>query len=243
MTNTMTEDSLCVIPARGGSKRLPKKNIREIDGKPMISYSIEAAQESNYINKVFVATDDEEIADVAREFGASVPYLMPDDICGDLVPSHEPAQHLAESLADEDDYRDTIVLLQPTSPLRIPSDIDRGIDKYSNSNSDFVISVTDIDPHYFHWAMKEGENGYWEMHFGDLYMKERPLLPDRYRPNGSIKIADLAALQDQGNFFGERCEVIETPRRRSIHVGDGFEFDLAESLLERRSSKWGDENA
>lgn len=239
----MSEDLLCVIPARGGSKRLPRKNIRDMDGKPMVTYSIEAARESSYIDEVFIATDDEEIAEIACEIGASVPYLMPDEICGDMVPSHQPAQHLAESFADEGDYRDTIVLLQPTSPLRTPSDIDRGIRKYLDSDSDFVISVTHIDPHYFHWAMKEGDDGYWKMHFGDKYMKERPLLPDRYRPNGSIKIADLPALQNEGNFFGERCEVVETPRRRSIHVGDEFEFDLAESILQRRSSKWGDDGA
>lgn len=234
----MIDDLLCVIPARGGSKRLPRKNIREMDGKPMIGYSIEAAIESEHISDVFVATDDEEIADIAREFGASVPYLMPDDLCGDLVPSHQPAQHLAESLEEKGDYRDTIVLLQPTSPLRTPSDIDQGIEKFSNPDSNFVISVTHIDPHYFHWAMKENDDGYWEMHFGDKYMKERPLLPDRYRPNGSIKIADLAALKDQQNFFGEDCKAIETPRRRSIHVGDEFEFELAESLIQRRNSKW-----
>lgn len=234
----MTSDYLCVVPARGGSKRLPRKNIREIDDEPMIAYSIRAAQETGLFDEIYVATEDDEIADIAREYGATVPYLMPDELCGDQIPSHQPAQHLANSLAEEGDKYEALVLLQPTSPLRIPSDIMEGIEKYENGDYKFVVSVTHIDPHYFHWAMEEREDGYWRMHFGDKYMKERPLLPDKYRPNGSVKIAEFPPLRDQGNFFGEKCGAFETPRRRSIHVGTRYEFDIAEGLLKQRENTW-----
>ena len=232
-------DYLCVVPARGGSKRLHRKNILDMDGLPMISSSIQAARETRLFDEVYVATDDDEIADVAREYDATVPYLMPDELCGDQVPSHQPAQHLAEYLAEEQGIEyETLVLLQPTSPLRTPSDITKGIAEYEDGDYNFVVSVTHIDPHYFHWAMEESEDGYWEMHFGDKYMKERPLLPDKFRPNGSVKISDFSALRDEGNFFGEKCGAFETPRRRSIHVGTEFEFDVAEGLLKQREGMW-----
>lgn len=233
----MTTNFLCVIPARGGSKRLPRKNVQEIDGKPMISYSIEAALDSDLFDDVYVATDDDEIKTVAREYGATVPYLMPNEICGDQVPSHQPAQHLAESLTSEGQTYESLVLLQPTSPLRTSGDILDGVEKYQSGDYNFVVSVTHIDPHYFHWAMEEDKDGYWKMYFGDEFLQERPLLPDKYRPNGSVKIADLSTLKDEGHFFGEKCGAFETPRRRSIHVGTQYEFDIAEGLLERREVK------
>ena len=239
----MSNNLYCVIPARGGSKRLPKKNILEMANKPMIAYSIEAAQKVKGIDTVYVATDNEEIADISKQFGAKVPFLMPDELCDDKVPSHKPGQHLIESISSAADPEGTLLLLQPTSPLRIPSDIKSGLDTHVEENGNFTLSVTHIDPHYFHWAMKEGDDGNWQMHFGDKYLDERPLLPDRYRPNGSIKIANLPALREEGNFFGENCNAFETPRRRSIHVGTQFEFDLAESLLERRESKWGNNDS
>lgn len=230
----MASEFLCVIPARGGSKRVPRKNIRDMDGEPMIGYSIRTAEKTDLFDDIYVATDDEEIKSVAQNYGATVPYLMPDDLCGDQVASHQPAQHLAKSLSEDGYDYDTLVLLQPTSPLRIPDDIQQGVEKYDNNNYNFVVSVTHIDPHYFHWAMEESDDGYWNMHFKDEYLKERPLLPDKYRPNGSIKIADIESLKKEGHFFGDKCGVIKTPRRRSIHVGTEFEFEITESLLEHR---------
>jgi CMP-N-acetylneuraminic acid synthetase len=234
----MSEQFLCVVPARGGSKRLPRKNILEIGGKPMISYSIQAALEADLFDRVYVATDDETIASTAREYGAVVPELMPESLCGDQVPSHQPAQHLAKKLADEGNKYDTLVLLQPTSPLRVPADIEDGVETFRSDDYDFVVSVSHIDPHYFHWAMEANEDDYWRMHFGDQYLKERPKLPDKFRPTGSVKIANLQALQREGHFFASKCGAFEVPRRRSVHVGTKFEFDVADSLLERRDGMW-----
>jgi CMP-N-acetylneuraminic acid synthetase len=202
----------------------------------MVAYSIEAAQQTVSFDDVYVCTDDAEIADIARDYGATVPYLMPDELCTDLSGSHEPCLHLADHLAEEGDPRETIVLLQPTSPLRLPVDIEDGLAEFQSGNYDFVVSVTHIDPHYFHWAMKERDDGYWQMHFGDRYLQERPTLPDRYRPNGSIKIADLDALAETGHFFGDNCGVIETPMERSVHVGTQYEFDITEFLMTKRDS-------
>jgi CMP-N,N'-diacetyllegionaminic acid synthase len=223
---------ICTIPARGGSKRLPRKNVRDLAGKPLIAYSIEAALETRLFDQVYVCTEDAEIAQVAKRFGASVPELVPEELCGDLVASHIPCQYVASRLPTSGEI-DSLLCLQPSSPLRSAQDIRDAVEKFSEGPFDFVVSVTPVDPHYFHWAVVPGEGLYWRMFFGTQYMKERPLLPPVYRPNGSIKVAKLSVLAATGNFFGERLGVIETPLERSVHVAEEFDLKLCETILKR----------
>jgi CMP-N,N'-diacetyllegionaminic acid synthase len=226
---------ICTIPARGGSKRLLRKNLRQLTGKPMIAYSIECALNTGLFDKVYVCTEDEEIARTAIPFGATVPELVPAELCGDLVASHIPCQYIAARVPDHEKI-DSLLCLQPSSPLRSPEDIRNAVDKFSEGEFDFLVSVTPVDPHDFHWAVVPnelpGENAaYWKMFFGTKYLKERPLLPPVFRPNGSIKIAKLNALAATGNFFGEKLGVIETPVERSVHVAVEFDLSLCETLL------------
>jgi CMP-N,N'-diacetyllegionaminic acid synthase len=221
---------ICTIPARGGSKRLSRKNLRELAGKPMLAYSIEAALKTGLFSDVYVCTEDAEIADKAVKFGASVPELMPAELCGDLVASHLPCQYLASRIEGAASI-DSLLCLQPSSPLRSAQDIQDAVDKFYSGSFDFLVSVTAIDPHDFHWAVVPGESGYWKMFFGTQYLKERPLLPPVYRPNGSIKIARLSVLAATGSFFGERLGVIETPAQRSVHVAEEFDLKICESIL------------
>jgi CMP-N,N'-diacetyllegionaminic acid synthase len=221
---------ICTIPARGGSKRLPRKNLRQLAGKPLIAYSIESALQSGLFSKVYVCTEDAEIAQRARELGAIVPQLVPEELCGDLVASHVPCQFIAANLPVHDRI-DSLLCLQPSSPLRSAEDIRNACDKFLSGGFDFVVSVTPIDPHDFHWAVVPGEPPYWKMFFGTQYFMERPLLPAVYRPNGSIKIARLSALSQAGNFFGEKLGVIETPIERSVHVAVEFDLKLCETIL------------
>jgi CMP-N,N'-diacetyllegionaminic acid synthase len=224
---------LCAIPARAGSKRLADKNILSLAGKPMIAYSIEKAGESGLFESVYVCTEDPTIAEISRNYGAEVPLLMPPELCGDLVPSHVPCTRMADYLADQNRHYDFLLCLQPTSPLRTVTDITDGINKFLEMSCDFLVSVTPIDPHYFHWALQSTEDQFWRMYFGSEFMKERPLLPPVYRPNGSIKIARLDKLKQLGHFFGPKLAVTETSEERSVHVATKFDFDLCEFLLER----------
>jgi CMP-N-acetylneuraminic acid synthetase len=223
---------ICTIPARGGSKRLPRKNVRELAGKPLIAYSVEAALESGLFEKVYVCTEDEQIARTAAQFGATVPQLVPAELCGDLVASHIPCQYIERQLPSHGQI-DSLLCLQPSSPLRSAQDICDAVAKFSQDQCDFVVSVTAIDPHDFHWAMVPGDGLFWKMFFGGQYLKERPLLPPVYRPNGSIKIAKLPALAAIGHFFGERLNVIETPVERSVHVAVEFDLKLCETVLRK----------
>jgi CMP-N,N'-diacetyllegionaminic acid synthase len=223
---------ICTIPARGGSKRLLRKNLCELAGKPLIAYSIEAALGSGLFDNVYVCTEDEQIARIATKFGANVPQLVPEELCGDLVASHIPCQYIAARLPAHEGI-ESLLCLQPSSPLRSAQDVRDAVEKFSEGRFDFVVSVTPVDPHDFHWAVVPGEGDYWKMFFGTQYLKERPLLPPVYRPNGSIKVARLTALAATGNFFGERLGVIETPLERSVHVAVEFDLRLCETILKR----------
>ncbi len=227
---------ICAIPARAGSQRLPGKNLRLLAGIPMIAHTIAAAQKTGLFEQVYVCTEDREIAAVARDCGASVPFLMPEGLCGPLVASHIPCQQMAAYVAARERPIHHLICLQPTSPLRSVDDIQSAIDKFAGGDMDFLVSVTPVDPHDFHWAVAPRDDGYWQMYFGGLYVKERPLLPPVFRPNGSIKIAKLPSLATVGHFFGPRMGVIETPPERSVHVAQEFDFKMCAMLMAEKRS-------
>jgi len=220
---------LIAIPARGGSQRLPRKNILPLNGKPMIEYTIEAAQKANITNNIWVCTDDEEIAKISSNSGAKI-YRITDDMARDDVSSTEPCLALHSHLKQEGEVIDYIFNLQPTSPLRTSEDINLSLETLKNTKADFLVSVTEIDPHYFHWAMIERENK-WKMYFGTKYMKERIYLEKTYRPNGAIKLARINKLIENGNYFGDNLTIYSMPEERSIHVGNAFDFSCADGLL------------
>lgn len=229
----MNNRLFCAIPARAGSTRLPRKNILPMNGKPMIAYSIDAARASDLFDEVYVCTEDETIAEIAVRYGATVPQLVPQEQCGDMVASHVPCQHIASALEKDGVPIDTLVCLQPTSPLRTSQDIKEAVTRFIETDVDFLVSVTPVDPHYFHWALASDESGNWGMYFGEQYLKERPLLPPVYRPNGSIKIASLEKLREVNHFFGSNLSIVEIPEERSVHVATQFDFDLCSFLLSR----------
>ncbi len=220
---------LCVIPARRGSKRLPHKNILPLAGKPMVTYSIEAALASQVFDRVFVSTEDDEIATIAERAGA-IAHRRPAELAGDLVSATDVCLEVADSLSAIGADHDAIVCLQPTSPLRTATDVKESWERMLTTGADYLVSVTPIDPHYFHWAVHQQDTG-WRMFFGDRFLVERPLLPPVYRPNGAIKIGKTEKLRRTRNFFGDRLEVHAMPEERAVHIATQFDFDLAEHLL------------
>jgi CMP-N-acetylneuraminic acid synthetase len=181
-----------------------------------------------------VCTESDEIAEAATASGAEA-HLVPEELCGDLVPSWKPCAYVAREMQARGAAVDAIACLQPTSPLRSAQDIRDGIELFERTGADFVVSATPIDPHYFHWALEHGDDDSWATTFGERYLLERELLPERYRPNGSIKIAKLDALEATGSFFGPSLRCTVTPEERSVHVGVELEFRLAELLLAERA--------
>lgn len=226
----------CFIPARLGSKRVPMKNLRPLAGLPLLAHSIRAAKECGLFERIFVCTESPEIAEVAVAHGAEVPGLVPEDLCGDLVPSWKPCVHMADLLAAEEGVSfEDLLCLQPTSPLRSSEDIQRSVEVFYEEDASMLLSVTEIDPHFFHWALAQEDA--WGMVFGSDYLLERPLLPKRYRPNGSIKMANIEALRAHGNFFGEGLSCVKTPEERSVHIGSELDFAFCDFLAGRADGR------
>ena len=226
--------TICVIPARMGSKRLKFKNISKIDGHPVIAYTILEARKSGLFDKVYVATESQKIANIAKKYGATVPCLVPKNLAGDKVQSWVPCGYIIDYLKESQGLEfENILCLQPTSVLKQSIDIKNGMKAFLKNKNDFLVSVTPLDPHYFHWAMIEDKDD-WRMYFRKVYLKERHFLPPVFRPNGAIKIAKIDKLKKIRFFFGKNLGVSLMPEERSIHIVSQYDLQIAEMTLKSR---------
>jgi len=195
----------------------------------MLSYTVEAAIESGVFDVVVVSTEDHDIATVAARAGAHV-HPRPASLAGDLVSATDVCLDAHNSLRSSLGDRDAIVCLQPTSPLRTADDITASWSRFLESRADFLVSVTAIDPHYFHWALRE-DGPWWRLWFGQEYLLERPLLPPVFRPNGAIKMGRIEPTARLRHFFGPRLTIYEMEETHSVHVATKLDLLLAEALL------------
>ncbi len=222
---------LAIIPARGGSKGIPRKNIRLLSGKPLIAYSIETALQSKYIDTVVVSTEDEEIAEIARIYGAEV-IMRPNELAKDDSPIMDTIFHVLETI--KMNY-DIVVLLQPTSPLRNCIDINNAIELFLNKNCESVVGVTENLSLYWSFSIEEG---YLKPIFGNKYLKNRRQdLPKTYVPNGAIFISTPITLQKYKSFYCQKTIPYIMPRERSVDIDDEVDFKLAELLIKIKENK------
>lgn len=220
---------LSIIPARGGSKGVPRKNIRYLAGKPLIAYSIEAALKSRYIDRTVVSTEDNEIAEIAKKYGAEV-IERPVNLAKDETPTIDFVIHILEILEESSYVPDIVVLLQPTSPLRTSYDIDKAIELFVNSDCDSLVSVCELE-HPPYWSLKV-ENGYLKPVFGEEYLKKRRQeLQITYMPNGAIFISTPENLYKYRTFYTPKTINYIMPQERSIDIDEEFDFLLAEFLI------------
>lgn len=219
---------LAVVPARGGSKGIPKKNVKLIAGKPLIAWSIEAALNSKYIDRVIVSTDCQEIASVSREHGADVPFLRPAELASDEATSVDVVIHAVQSV----DAADVVVLLQPTSPLRNSDDIDASIELFARNGEATVVSVTEAReaPHWM-FSIKGGRLERAINGDGSI-PTARQELPTYYTLNGAIYIVSRPKLFTQKTYLTPETVPFEMPTERSVDIDEMFDFFIAEKLLE-----------
>ena len=217
---------VAVIPARGGSKGIPKKNIRLMYGKPLISYSINNAKNSHYITDVFVTTDSDEIAEVAEEYGAEV-IKRDESLSSDLV-TLDPVIYHAKNCAEKIKNKkyDVVVTLQPTSPLLKVATLDNAIEYFIKGNFDTVISV--INKPHLSWGKKENK-------IVPLYKerKNRQELPPQYFETGAFLIAKSDAVKNNTRI-GENVSVFEVPEEESIDIDDKNDWLLTENIMKRK---------
>ena len=223
---------LAIIPARGGSKGLPGKNLRLLTGKPLISHTIESALNSSDITRVIVSTDDYEIADVARKYGTEVPFMRPSDLATDDSLAIDTYKYTIDKLIKDEgvDIVDYMVLL-PTSPLRDASDISNAAKLFREKNADSVISVTKEDKPISWFKSLNSEGRILE---NNITLKNRQDEDDYYCPNGSIYIF-RKELIDEGKYYSEKTYAYVMPKYRSVDIDTQFDFDYAEFLLKNIS--------
>lgn len=228
--------SLAIIPARGGSKRIPRKNLRILAGKPLIAWTIETALASQMLGRVIVITDDPEIASVARGFGAEIPFMQPPELAQDHIADFPVCRYTLQWLLNNDAYNpDFIVWLRPTAPLRRIDDIDGAILKLIETGADCVRSVTAVEQHPY-W-MKRLENDRLLPFLRGKDEKtyyQRQLLPALYYLNGAVDVTKTSNVLKKGFIFGGDMRAYVMPPERSVDLDSELDFGLAETIMQKR---------
>ncbi len=230
---------LAVIPARGGSKGIPRKNLKILAGKPLVVYIIEAALKAKTLNRVIVSTEDEEIAAMARGYGAEVPFLRPQDLARDEVSLIPVVKHAVEYLDKQGWRADIVVSLQPTSPLTETGDIDNAVNKMLETNCDSVVSVYRIErPHPF-WMMRlEGERLLPLFPAGFRFL-QRQDLPPLFALSGAIYVRkrDLLEGWDGQDFaLGGETRAIIMDKEKSVDINSPLDFLTVEAILKSKAA-------
>jgi CMP-N-acetylneuraminic acid synthetase len=228
---------LAVIPARGGSKGVLRKNIRSICGKPLIAYTIETARAARHLlHRTIVSTDDSEIAAIAREHGADVPFMRPAELAGDKVPSLPVLQHAVRYIEAQDEIKlDWVLLLQPTAPLREVEDIEAAVALALQNNCDSVISVVQVfaehpilmkrieDNQLLPYCIEEKEG-----------TRRQDYQPPAYMRNGAIYLTRRDVLMDKDSIWGQVIRPYVMPLERSAGIDSELELKLIELILKER---------
>lgn len=225
---------LAIIPARGGSKGVPRKNIKDLAGKPLIYYTIKAAQESKYIDRIIVSTDDNEIAEIALKYGAEVPFLRPDELASDnarAIDNYIYTINRLNMMNGNFDLIEEFIVLQPTSPLRTSIDIDNAIKVFYENNATSVISVVKAE-HPPTWYKRISKEGVLVDYFYNTDNSlNRQEAEETYLPNGAIFIFRFKDLQENYGYYNSRTFPYIMEQKNSIDIDTILDFRIAELLV------------
>lgn len=231
---------LGIIPARGGSKGLPGKNIRPLLGKPLIGWTIEQALASTLLDKVIVNTDDPGIAEASRGYGGDIPFMRPPELARDTSKVIDAVLHVVDTLEKSGERFDYCALLEPTSPLRREGDIDAAITKLVNAGegAESLCSVGEIALENPLYAKRIGANGY-VLPFADLKMASslRQDLPTAYFPYGVIYLSKIAAIRQHHAVYPDRIIPYVIERWQNYEINDIYDFVCIESILKYRQKE------
>ena len=229
---------LAITLARGGSKSVPKKNIREIKGIPLIAYTINEAKKSKFISRYIVSTDNEEIRQVAIKYGVDVPFLRPAEFSSDTASSVSALQHAVDWIENHDQIKyDFVIELMCTNPMKIASDIDACISKLITSKADSVIAVHKLDDHHPARIKKIVNDKIVDFCLPETpEMRRQDLKPDAYIRSGSIYALKRDHLMIEGQRFGSfNSRPYILPPERAVNVDTEIDFLIAEQLLNNRT--------
>ena len=217
---------LAVIPARGGSKRFPGKNLAALGGKPLIAWSIESAQSSNFVDRVVVSSDSTDIIDVARQFGADVPFVRPDHLAADHTSTWETLAHVL----DEVPGFDLVVLLQPTSPLRTAADVDAAIQLSVDRGAPVVgVCRASKPPEWLYYLEEDRMESV--LRSDKLVSRHQDARP-AFAINGAVYVASVESLRENEGFLGPDTLAYQMPPKRSVDIDDELDLRIAASILD-----------
>jgi|SRR5579872_934003 len=234
----MGTGAVAIIPARGGSKRVPKKNIKILRGKPMITYTIRAAIESQLFERVVVSTDSEEIAEISREIGAEVPFLRESDLADDITPVSAVTIDAVQRLAASGCQFQFVAQLMPNCPLRTALDVRDSRRQFQDTGANSQISVVRYGWQNPWWAMRRNTGLRLEPLFKEQIAARSQDLPELFCPTGAIWWARTEALSHSGTFYGESVTGWEIPWQRGLDIDTPEDWAVAEvltALLQRDS--------
>lgn len=223
---------IAIIPARSGSKGLKDKNIRELNGKPLLAYSVEAAVSSGLFETVHVSTDSKDYADIAVAFGADEPFLRDAENAGDASSSWDAVREALRKYQEIGKVFDTCVLLQPTSPMRTAEDIKSAYELFKDRNAESLTSVTEVD-HPVQWCFTLDETRSMKEFAASPYKNSRRQeLEKHYRENGAIYIVKTDCISNPAfDFYTERCVAYVMDRNKSIDIDTLQDFVVAETIM------------
>jgi CMP-N-acetylneuraminic acid synthetase len=223
--------ALGVVPARGGSKGIPRKNLAMLAGRPLLAYTADAARASRRLTRVVLSTDSAEIAAAGEALGLDVPFMRPADLSTDDTPMLPVLQHALETMATAGVDSDVVVLLQPTSPLRRAEHIDAGVALLESSGADSVVSVVEV-PHQYHpRSVMTIDGGRLRPVMEGPAATRRQDKPRVYARNGPAVLAVRSAVLRAGSLYGnDTCPLVMSPRE-SLDIDDAWDLELADLIL------------
>lgn len=230
---------LGLIPARGGSKGVPRKNIKLLAGKPLLAYTAEAALNAQRLARVILSTDDKEIAEVGQGYGIEVPFLRPAELAHDKSPTLPVVQHALRFLEEQGDRFDAVCLLQPTNPLRRAADIDACLELMDasveeGSAADAVISVLAVPAeHNPHWVYFRDADGSLRLSTGGASpIPRRQDLPAAFHREGSVYVTRRDVVMNDNSLYGTRVIGYEIDPSRSVNIDNLEDWERAEKLIQ-----------
>jgi len=223
---------LAIIPARGGSKGILKKNIKQLSGKPLIEYTINAAKQSKLINHLIVSTDDEDIKNISLQLNVDVPFLRPKHLATDDSGSLGLVQHALDFFEKKDLHFDAVVLLQPTTPFRTKNLIDEAIKKFLHTECDALVSVLKV-PHQYHphWTFFTSKENFLRVSTGEQHIiSRRQALPEAFFRDGSIYITKTEVIK-KGSLYGKKLSYIENSDKFYVNIDTEKDWGMAELMV------------
>lgn len=219
---------LAIIPARGGSKRIPRKNIKLLAGKPLIVWTIEEAIKSKYIDRLILSSEDEEVIKVAKNYGCEVPFKRPNELAQDDTPGIEPVIHAINTIPERYNY---VCLLQPTSPLRKVIHIDECIKRCVSNNSDSCISVTEVNEHPYWMYEIDSEDKMKSLFLEKEINTNRQQLPKVFVLNGAVYVAKIDILVKTRKFVTKDTLSYIMDKNKSVDIDTELDWKIAENII------------